>query len=147
MLVLEDPYSRLLFTFGLIRAEELTAHLNANIKKEVVELANFQPSATSIVCDYISRNEWEKAKGLIWLDFNKGQFDGIQDAGVNYVRDFPLLQNTFMQLTQYPSSMPVNEYVTRGIHQKGCGLLKYNEKRSVYNYVDQLETNFFTKVF
>lgn len=124
--------------FDTIPAEELTAHFTANIKKEVVEYANFQPSATSIVCDYISRNEWEKAKGLIWLDFNKGQFDGIQDADVNYVRDFPLLQNTYMFLTEYPTTMPVNEYVTRGIHQKGCGLLKYNEKRSVYNYVDQI---------
>ncbi|MBQ8273117.1 MAG: RagB/SusD family nutrient uptake outer membrane protein [Bacteroidaceae bacterium] len=124
--------------FDTIPAEKLTAHFTANIKSKTIDHANFQPSATAVVCDYISRNEWEKAKGVIWLDFNKGQFDGIQDAGVNYVEDFPLLQNTYMQLTQYPSSMPVNEYVTRGIHQKGCGLLKYNEKESEYNYVDQI---------
>lgn len=124
--------------FDTIPAEELILHIAANLKEEVVEYANFQPSATPIVCDYISRNEWEKAKGVIWLDFNKGQFDGIQNAGVNYVKEYPVPQNDSVQLTQYPILMPVNEYVTRGIHQKGCGLLKYNEKRSVYNYVDQI---------
>ena len=28
--------------------------------------------------------------------------------------------------------------MARGIHQKGCGLLKYNERNSVYNFVDQV---------
>ena len=102
------------------------------------EYANFQPKNTAIVCDYISREEYEKAKGVIWLDFNKSQFAGIQNAGINYVRNYPLEKNTFMILATYPTSMPTNEYITRGIHQKGCGLLKYNEKRSKYNYVDQI---------
>ena len=124
--------------FDTIPAEKLDSHLNASIAREIVEYANFQNPATNVVCDYISREEYEKAKGVIWLDFNKGQFAGIQNAGINYVKDFPLLQNTRMELTKYPTTMATNEYISRGIHNKGCGLLKYNEKRSVYNYVDQI---------
>ena len=87
---------------------------------------------------WIAKEEWEKAQGVIWLDFNKGQFASIQEAGVNFVKDYPLLSNTFMQLRNYPFTPATNEYISRGIHQKGCGLLKYNEKRSVYNFVDQI---------
>lgn len=105
---------------------------------ETEEYANFQKSNTSIVCDYISYEEYEKSKGIIWLDFNKGQFAGIQQAGINYVENYPLGASTTIGLVNYPKEPTTNEYISRGIHQKGCGLLKYDEKRSKYNYVDQI---------
>jgi hypothetical protein len=108
------------------------------VAAEVEEYSNFQPVQTNVVCDYISKEEWEKAQSLIWLDFNKGQFAGSQDLPVGYVKDFPLLKDTRLTTNAYPTAPVTNEYVSRGIHQKGCGLLKYNEKRSVYNYVDQI---------
>ena len=124
--------------FDTIPAEELIPHITANLKEEVVEYANFQPDGSSIVCDYISRKEWENSKGKIWLDFNKNQFASLQQMGINHIQDFPLLENTFIVLSNYPITTTPNEYISRGIHQKGCGLLKYNEKRSVYNFVDQI---------
>ena len=111
---------------------------NDYIVYEIIERANFQPASSSIVCDYISRKEWENSKGKIWLDFNKNQFASLQQMGINYIEDFPLLQNTWVILRNYPITTTPNEYISRGIHQKGCGLLKYNEKRSVYNFVDQI---------
>ena len=48
------------------------------------------------------------------------------------------MKETALNTTNYPKSPTPNEYVVRGIHQKGCGLLMYNEKRSVYNFVDQI---------
>lgn len=108
------------------------------VAAEVEEYSNFQPVQTNVVCDYISKEEWEKAQSLIWLDFNKGQFAGSQDLPVGWVKDFPLLKDTRLTTNAYPTAPVTNEYVSRGIHQKGCGLLKYNEKRSVYNYVDQI---------
>lgn len=111
---------------------------NDYIVYEIIERANFQPAGSSIVCDYISRKEWENSKGKIWLDFNKNQFASLQQMGINYIEDFPLLENTFITLNNYPITTTPNEYISRGIHQKGCGLLKYNEKRSVYNFVDQI---------
>ena len=111
---------------------------NQYIVYEVIERANFQPAGSSIVCDYISYKEWENSKGKIWLDFNKNQFASLQQMGINFIQDFPLLEHTFMVLNNYPITTTPNEYISRGIHQKGCGLLKYNEKRSVYNFVDQI---------
>ena len=108
------------------------------IVSQTEEYANFQPKHTEIVCDYISREEWQKSQGQIWLDFNKGQFDGDDALIVCYVNDYPLLADTRMLITFYPTTAATNEYVSRGIHQKGCGMLKYNEKRSVYNFVDQI---------
>ena len=108
------------------------------IVSQTEEYANFQPKHTEIVCDYISREEWQKSQGQIWLDFNKGQFDGVDALNVCYVNNYPLLADTRMLITFYPTTTATNEYVSRGIHQKGCGLLKYNEKRSVYNFVDQI---------
>ena len=124
--------------FDTIPADQLQAHFESYIKSEVIEYANFQPTMNNVVCDYISKDEWEKSQGLIWLDFNKGQFEGKQDLPVGWVKDFPLLKETALNTTNYPKSPTPNEYVVRGIHQKGCGLLMYNEKRSVYNFVDQI---------
>ena len=140
----EEAFTADTAAFAQYLRENYASHIDtvANPAQNVVykteEYANYQLGNTSIVCDYISREEWEKAQGVIWLDFNKGQFASIQEAGVNYVKDYPLLSNTFMRLGNYPFTPATNEYISRGIHQKGCGLLKYNEKRSVYNFVDQI---------
>ena len=140
----EEAFTADTAAFAQYLRENYASHIDtvANPAQNVVykteEYANYQLGNTSIVCDYISREEWEKAQGVIWLDFNKGQFASIQEAGVNFVKDYPLLSNTFMQLRNYPFTPATNEYISRGIHQKGCGLLKYNEKRSVYNFVDQI---------
>lgn len=140
----EEAFTADTAAFAQYLRENYASHIDtvANPAQNVVykteEYANYQLGNTSIVCDYISREEWEKAQGVIWLDFNKGQFASIQEAGVNFVKDYPLLSNTHMQLSNYPFTPATNEYISRGIHQKGCGLLKYNEKRSVYNFVDQI---------
>lgn len=136
----------------LLKAEagahfDTIADPNQFITYDVVERANFQPENTSIICDYISKQEMEKSSGVIWLDFNKGQFSGQRFLYINFIRDFPILDNTSLIMMSYPSSIEDNQYITRGIHQKGCGLLKYNEKRSVYNFVDQINKKLFEKRF
>ncbi len=105
------------------------------IVKEKVELANFLPTNTRIVCDYISRDEWEKS-GELWLDFNKTQFDGSEDLPVYWIKDWPLTSETRPSNNAYPRTK--DETVSRGIHQKGCGMLRYDEKNSRYNFVDQV---------
>lgn len=105
------------------------------IVKEKVELANFLPTNTRIVCDYISRDEWKKS-GELWLDFNKTQFDGSEDLPVYWIKDWPLTSETRPSNNAYPRTK--DETVSRGIHQKGCGMLRYDEKNSRYNFVDQV---------
>ena len=103
---------------------------------QVVEYANFQPKITDVVCDYISRDEWERSEGILWLDFNKSQFAGTENLPVHWIKDWPLTSETQPRNDGYPVTNEGD--VTRGIHQKGCGTLKYNEKNSVYNFVDQI---------
>lgn len=141
----EEAFTADTTVFAQYLRENYASHIDTvanpaqNVVYQTEEYANFQLANTSVVCDYISRSEWEKAKGQIWLDFNKGQFASIQQAGINYVKDYPLLSTTTIILDEYPTTTPAaNEYISRGIHQKGCGLLKYNEKRSRYNFVDQI---------
>ncbi|MCM1219342.1 MAG: RagB/SusD family nutrient uptake outer membrane protein [Lachnospiraceae bacterium] len=117
------------------------------ITYSVEERANFQPENTSVICDYISKQEMEKSSGVIWLDFNKGQFSNVTSLPIDYISDFPLLDNTSPRYSFYPSSLSDNNYLTRGIHQKGCGRLKYNEKRSVYNFVRQINKKIYEKRF
>ena len=140
----EEAFTTDTATFAQYLRENYASHIDTvanpaqNVVYQTEEYANFQLANTSIVCDYISREEYEKAQGIIWLDFNKGQFAGIQQAGINYVENYPLESSTTIGLVNYPKTTTANEYISRGIHQKGCGLLKYDEKESVYNFVDQI---------
>ena len=108
------------------------------IVTSVEERANYQFDQTNIVCDYISRDEMERASGVVWLDFNKAQFAGTSSLRIDYITDFPLLSTTQPLNLYYSGNLGENQYISRGIHQKGCGMLKFNEKRSVYNFVDQI---------
>ena len=115
--------------------EDFAASLISTVEKR----ANYQPENSTVICDYISKEEMEMASGVIWLDFNKAQFNGSTNLPIRYIKDFPLLNTTRPDGTTYPSpSLTNNQYIGRGIHQKGCGLLKYDEKNSVYNFVDQI---------
>ncbi len=122
--------------FDTIPEDALPAHISASLMTEVESRANYQPEQTAIVCDYISLQELQNAPA--WLDFNKTQFAGTYSMPIKYIRDFPLQSTTFPNTLYYSGDMVDNQYISRGIHQKGCGLLKYNEKRSVYNFVRQI---------
>lgn len=111
-------------------------HIFKYLMAKVESRANYQPEQTAIVCDYISLQELQNAPA--WLDFNKTQFAGTYSMPIQYIRDFPLQSTTFPNTLYYSGDMIDNQYISRGIHQKGCGLLKYNEKRSVYNFVRQI---------
>ncbi len=163
--VTNGEYDKELFQTGqgrfmdLVQAESgvYFAHIEADIKNDFKKLfetdaeskltylqtseytyANYQPSSTAIICDYISKQEMEKASGLVWMDFNKSQFKGAPSLPIESVKDFPLQSGTERESIHYSGSLSENDYITRGIHYKGCGLLKYNERRSSYNFVDQI---------
>ena len=128
--------------FDTIPEEQKLLHLSFNTIIEAAEFANYQPAATEIVCDYISKEECEKAKSVSWLDFNNTYFNGENNLLVTCAEDTLFkkgdngIYNGISLVTQESKSK--EETITRGIHQKGCGMLKYDEKNSVYNYVDQI---------
>lgn len=86
--------------------------------------------AKDIVCDYISYSEYMKAKTFTFMNFNNSNFDA---GSTNYLA-------YRISSTEAPSvyNNPNANSVTIGIHYHGAGLIRYNEKRSTYNYVDKI---------
>ncbi len=126
----------------LIKAEggahfDTIADFTAYIMEKVEERANY-PFERTVVCDYISKQEFDRASGLLWLDFNKNQFSGVSSVRIDYIKDYPLLQNTNPIQATYNAPSGTNNTIGRGIHHKGCGLLNPGEHRSVFNFVDQI---------
>ena len=109
------------------------------ITSQPEQYANYQPATTSIICDYVSYNEWKNSQGVQWLNFNNDQFDGATSLPIAWVKNYPFEQNTSLNRNNYPENISSGQYISRGIHQKGCGLLKYNEKNSVYNFFTQIK--------
>ena len=92
----------------------------------------------NIICNYISLDEYNRTPS--WLNFqDESRFAGVKSLPINFFVNWPLTPSDVILTTQYPNDgMTDGEYIVRGIHQKGCGLLKYNERNSVYNFVDQV---------
>ena len=102
--------------------------------------ANFMSEGPdcNIICNYISLDEFRRTPS--WLNFqDESRFAGAKNLPINFFANWPLTPFDALMTTSYPKDgLSEGEYMARGIHQKGCGLLKYNERNSVYNFVDQV---------
>lgn len=84
-----------------------------------------------LVCNYISIQEMLKARNTPWLQFETQYFNGVGNIEISSnLTDY--INNTRV----YPSAS--NNHVSNGIHWRGCGLVKYDERNTTYNYVDQI---------
>jgi len=93
------------------------------------------PSANSVICDYISRQERENSFNADFLNFQNDNFKS-KASGTDIV--YKISTNSKeAKMISYATST-TGTYITTGIHYRGAGLLKYDEKRSVYNYVDKI---------
>ena len=85
-------------------------------------------------CDYISRREMEKAKTSPFLDFNTQYLRGATANNYLVIRsgvtEYNINQSTRYTMTTGP--------VTMGVHARGCGVLRWTESGSTYNFVDQI---------
>ena len=102
--------------------------------------ANFMSDGPdcNIICNYISLDEFRRTPS--WLNFqDESRFAGAKNLPINFFSNWPLTPYDALMTYSYPKEgLSEGEYMVRGIHQKGCGLLKYNERNSVYNFVDQV---------
>ena len=92
-------------------------------------------------CYYLDLRELEKAKTEPFLDFDAFYLEGYRSSvGIPYKTS---MFQRGMNMTSYPTASISDFYLTVGIHQLGCGYIRYDEraqsgKESVYNYVDQV---------
>ncbi|MBR0202526.1 MAG: RagB/SusD family nutrient uptake outer membrane protein [Bacteroidaceae bacterium] len=109
---------------------------------EAVAAVQFKPATYSnwqtldlgsTVCNYISLQEMTKAKSRPYLQFMTEYFNGsdrqirvmINSSEYNY------------SISGYPTSSGSN-YVTNGVHWRGCGGISYDDSRTTFNYVNQI---------
>ena len=134
-----DSYDELYATFTegldtLTTAEDSLAFIAAHTGREGITRSQI-PAPGGIVCNYISRDEMERAQSTGFLDFNTYFLRG--ETGNTTLR---LLSGT----TEYNldngriSDTNASGPLTMGIHARGSGPLKLLETQSTYNYVDQI---------
>ena len=107
----------------------------------VTEYGEWVPDNYQIICNYISKDEMQRANGKEWLNFQLSAFKGSSTLPVYWVSQYPLSSSTVPTSSSYgfeSTTGYTDETVTRGIHMKGCGMLKPLERNSYYNYEDMI---------
>ena len=121
-----------------------TIEKNAVVWKVASEDAvSNQPNANcDAACYYISRQELQRAATAPYLDFQRPYLRGQSQAQRIYYKEQGTLLNNKVNSGSLPSSTSVDYTYTIGVHQRGCGFIRYDdpaEYRSSYNYVLQVQ--------
>ncbi len=119
------------------QTDEVTASTCNAPRYEVGSYFNFpDPDRTNnIVCDYISRQERLNSVGVDFLNFKTNSMYSTSSSSQVMYR----ISNTSRNVSWISYSAPTSgTYITTGIHYHGAGMLKFDEKRSVFNYVDKI---------
>ena len=104
-----------------------------------VDAVSNQPSDyCTAACYYISRSEVERAASTPYLNFNQPYLRGQSQSQLIYYKEQGQLLNENTRNERFPSATSVDYTYTIGVHQRGCGFIRYDdpiEYRSRYNYV------------
>lgn len=106
----------------------------------VVDRKNYVSSYDK-ACYYLDRREVEASKTVPFLNFDTYYMESTAMVYGIWYKSSMYSRNT--SSTTYPTSVISDFYLTMGIHQRGCGMIRYDERgqsgvESVYNYVDQV---------
>lgn len=114
-------------------AESATYTYQANVKT----YANYTDpnKSNSIICDYIGRQERLNSVGVDYLNYKTNNMYSTS-TGSTVMYRISKNSSDFRPATY--SAATAGTYITTGIHYRGAGMLKYDEKRSVFNYVDKV---------
>lgn len=113
----------------------ISAHSNEFYQK-AISWYEWPDQSRSIVCNHIAKREMleaKKAENGSFLNFSTLYLRGSAYNGVMFTRG----ETEYQTITStYNGGMA--DGFTMGIHNRGCGLLMFDEKESTYNYVDQI---------
>lgn len=101
------------------------------------------PDASGYACYYLDRRELEDS-GSAWLNFQG--LRGQSQSQLIYVKEQGKLFNgedPNVNRKRFPDNTYTNVLYTIGVHQRGCGLIRYDDPeqygRSSYNYVGMVQ--------
>ena len=102
-----------------------------------------EPSAScGAACYYIDRRELQRAATLPYMDYQQPYLRGLSQTQLIMVKEQGRLLNSISYRERIPSSTNPDVLFTIGVHQRGCGFIRYDdpiEYRSSYNYVAQVQ--------
>ena len=111
-----------------------TARLNYVAKS----FGNCPDETTQAICYFLDRREVEKAAVTPYLNFKTEYLKG-NTSSYNITWKIDLLnRGTSYDQTGYIGSTNPDDNVTVGIHSRGAGRLRYDERNSCFNYVDMV---------
>jgi hypothetical protein len=114
-----------------------------NVKFYVKKFNNYPAIGISKACWYLDRREMEKAVSRPWLNFSTQ----VNLRGYSSLLSAPYKKETFGNTgflgrteSNVPGASKTEDYLTIGVHQRGCGILMPGdtEQQSSYNYVDMV---------
>ncbi|MBO7120744.1 MAG: hypothetical protein J6W03_10555 [Bacteroidaceae bacterium] len=94
-----------------------------------------------VACNYLDRREVERALNAPYMDFKQTYLRGLNNRQRIYIKDQGKLLNETTNSLRYPDDNN-DEYLTMGIHQRGCGFIRFDEPAgclSSYNYVNMVQ--------
>lgn len=110
---------------------DTTAIIAANVDSIAVDWYNYPDEATSAVLNYLDAREALNAPSF--LNFRFDVFNGnVSSQSIPFRTS--LIERGYSSKS-YPSD---DKAATVGIHSHGCGIVCFDEKQSVYNYVDKV---------
>ena len=87
----------------------------------------------SLVCNHIAMREMKA--NAPYLNFKT---EYLRSSYQQMVRPWGQTEYAMSSSGSYPLSANANTTVTMGIHNRGCGLVKYDERKTTFNYIDQV---------
>ena len=109
------------------------AGIDAGQKKwDAVSRYNYTDDNCSAILNYLDAREVNSSE--VFLDFNQEVLNGKFTTQYIVYRSSP--NDDFYRTATTKAES--DENITYGIHSRGCGMLRCNERKSVYNYVDQI---------
>jgi len=97
---------------------------------------NYTDESCSQTCYYLDKREVMKSKGIDYMNFMT-RYMRSSTRTVSYEMKKELRGNG-MSMFSYPSNPTADNYITTGIHARGGGRLRYDDRNSSYNYVTQV---------
>ncbi len=97
---------------------------------------NYPDESCPQVCYYLDKREVEKSDGVDYMNYMTRYLRG-NSMSLTYHLKKEIRDNSIAMFS-YPSQPVAETYVTTGVHARGCGRLRYDERNSSFNYVDQV---------
>ena len=98
---------------------------------------NYPEESCAQICYYLDKREVEKSNGIDYMNFMTRYLKSNTTS-----LPFPVkkeLRDDNVTSISYPSSTANSDnYITIGVHARGCGRLRYDERNGSYNYVEQV---------